>query len=102
MGGSRIFDWGGLRIDNVRDDGPHVALFPFKSWPIGGGHEPVPSPLKPAFFVLFGIWGYFWGWDRLKNIFGTYLHRLTTFILEVLLYLASLILSRVGGWTLRF
>ena len=47
MGGSRIFDWGGLRIVKVRDDGKNVALFALKSWPIGGGHGPVAPPLEP-------------------------------------------------------
>ena len=33
-----------------------------------------------------------------QNIFGTYLHRLANFILEVKLYRASLKLSQVWGW----
>ena len=42
MGGSRIFDWGGPRIEKARDDRQNVALFALKSWPIGGGgHGPV-------------------------------------------------------------
>ena len=37
-----------------------------------------------AFFALFGPLGAIFGVEvRFKNIFGTYLHRLTTFILEV-------------------
>ena len=44
MGGSRIFDWGGPRIEKARDDRQHVALFTLKSWSIGGGHGPVPPP----------------------------------------------------------
>ena len=47
MGGSRIFDWGGPRIDEVRDAGQNVAIFALKSWPIGGGHGPVAPPLEP-------------------------------------------------------
>ena len=49
-------------------------------------------------FTLFGSFGDIFGVGvRFKNFFGTCLHRLTTFILEVQLYLASLKLSRVGG-----
>ena len=44
MGGSRIFDWGGPRIDEARDAGQNVAIFALKSWPIGGGHGPVAPP----------------------------------------------------------
>ena len=46
MGGSRIFDWGGPRIDKARDVGQNVAIFALKSWPIGGGrgHGPVAPP----------------------------------------------------------
>ena len=44
MGGSRIFDWGGPRIDETRDASQNVAIFVLKSWPIGGGHGPVPPP----------------------------------------------------------
>ena len=44
MGGSRIFDWGGPRIEKARDDRQNVALFALKSWPIGGGHGPVAPP----------------------------------------------------------
>ena len=47
MGGSRIFDWGGPRIERARDDRHNVALFALKSWPIGGGHGPVAPPLEP-------------------------------------------------------
>ena len=47
MGGSRIFDWGGPRIDEARDAGQNVAIFALKSWPIGGGHGPVAPPLEP-------------------------------------------------------
>ena len=47
MGGSRIFDWGGPRIDEVRDAGQNVAIFALKSWPIWGGHGPVAPPLEP-------------------------------------------------------
>ena len=47
MGGSRIFDWGGPRIDEARDAGQDVAIFALKSWPIGGGHGPVAPPLEP-------------------------------------------------------
>ena len=50
-------------------------------------------------FTLFGPFGAIFGVGvRFKNFFGTCLHRLTTFILEVQLYLASLKLSRVAGW----
>ena len=48
MGGSRIFDWGGPRIVKARDDRQNVALFALKSWPIGGGHGPVPPHLGTA------------------------------------------------------
>ena len=47
MGGSRIFDWGGSHLDEVRDAGQNVAIFALKSWPIGGGHGPVAPPLEP-------------------------------------------------------
>ena len=47
MGGSRIFDWGGPRIEKARDDRQNVALFALKSWPIGGGHGHVAPPLEP-------------------------------------------------------
>ena len=53
MGGSRIFDWGGPRIEKARDDRQNVALFALKSWPIGGGHGPVPPPPGTAL----GCWG---------------------------------------------
>ena len=44
-----------------------------------------------AFFPLFGPLGAIFGVEvRFKNIFGTYTHRLTTFILEIKLYDASL------------
>ena len=40
--------------------------------------------LSLAFFALFGPFGaIFWVWIKFKNFFGTYLHKLTTFILEV-------------------
>ena len=52
MGGSRIFDWGGPRIDEARDAGQNVAIFALKSWPIGGGHGPVAPPLEPPMGVL--------------------------------------------------
>ena len=55
------------------------------------------SQIWGYFCTFWAFWGYIWGWVRLKKIFGTYLHRLATFILEVWLYLASLKLSRVGG-----
>ena len=44
MGGSRIFDWGGPRIDKARDVGQNVAIFALKSWPIGGGPWPCAPP----------------------------------------------------------
>ena len=44
MGGSRIFDWGGPHNVKARDVRQNVALFALKSWPIGGGHGPVPPP----------------------------------------------------------
>ena len=49
MSGSRIFDWGGPRIDEARDAGQNVAIFALKSWLIGGGGlGPVaPPPLEP-------------------------------------------------------
>ena len=34
MGGSRIFDWGGLCIMKVRDDGQIAVTFALNSWPI--------------------------------------------------------------------
>ena len=47
-----------------------------------------------AFFALFGRFGAIFGvWVSFKNFFWTCLHRLTIFILEVELYLASLKLS---------
>ena len=43
-----------------------------------------PQVWPGAFFVLFGPLGAIFGVKvKLINIFGTYLHRLTTFILEV-------------------
>ena len=54
-----------------------------------------------ASFALFGPLGaIFWVGVKFKNCFWAYLHRVTTFILEVQLYLASLKLYRVGvdGW----
>jgi len=47
MGGSRIFDWGGPRIEEARGAGQNVAIFALRSWPIGGGHGPVAPPLEP-------------------------------------------------------
>ena len=47
MGGSRIFDWGGPCIDEVRDAGQNVATFALKSWPIGALH--------PMQFIVFSI-----------------------------------------------
>ena len=44
MGGSRIFDWGGPRIDKARDDRQNVALYALKSWPIWGGPWPCAPP----------------------------------------------------------
>ena len=44
MGGSRIFDWGGPRIEKARDDGQKLALHPLKSWPIEGGGPVAPPP----------------------------------------------------------
>ena len=43
------------------------------------------------------IFAIFWPFGAIFGV-GTYLHRLTTFILEVYFYLASLKLSRMGGW----
>ena len=53
MGGSRIFDCGGPRIDEARDAGQNVAIFALKSWPIGG-HMALWPPLEPplATFTL--------------------------------------------------
>ena len=34
MGGSRIFDWGGPRIEEARDAGQNMAIFALKSWPM--------------------------------------------------------------------
>ena len=51
MGGSRIFDWGGLRIDKVRDAGQNVAIFALKSWSIGGGGMALWPPLEPPLSV---------------------------------------------------
>ena len=49
-------------------------------------------------FALFGLFGAIFGVGvSSKNFFGTCLHGLTTFILEVWLYLASLKLSWGGG-----
>ena len=41
MGGSKIFDWGGPRIEKARNDGQNMALLALKSWSI------VPPPLEP-------------------------------------------------------
>ena len=62
-------------------------------------HRPNLGP----FIALFGPLGVIFGVGvRFKNIFGTYLHSLTTFILKVQLYLALLKLSQGwgggGGW----
>ena len=52
MGGSRIFDWGGPRIEKARDDRQNVALFALKSWPIGGGGIALcPPTLEPPLVV---------------------------------------------------
>ena len=62
MGGSRIFDWGGPRIEKARDARQNVALFALKSWSIGGGHGPVAPPgtipydLYPNTVILHWIW----------------------------------------------
>ena len=44
MGGSRIFNWGGLRIDEALDYGLHIAQFHLKPWAIleGGGARTAP------------------------------------------------------------
>ena len=47
MGGSRIFDWGGPRIDEARDAGQNVAIFALKSWTIRGAMALWPPPLEP-------------------------------------------------------
>ena len=55
MGGSRIFDWGGPRIDKVWDAGQNVAIFALKSWPIGGGAMALwPPPLwnRPCIIII--------------------------------------------------
>ena len=44
MGGSRIFDWGGPRIDEARDACKNVAIIDLKSWPIEGGAWPCGPP----------------------------------------------------------
>ena len=44
MGGSRIFNWGGPRIEMARDDCQNVALFAWKCWPIGGAMALWPPP----------------------------------------------------------
>ena len=55
------------------------------------------SPNLGPFLHFLGSSGLFFGVGvGFKNFFGTYLYRLTAFILEVSLYLASLKLSR--GW----
>ena len=52
-------------------------------------------------FTLFGPFGAIFGVGvRFKNFFGTCLHRLTTFILEVQLYLASKIFLVYFAWRL--
>ena len=47
MGGSRIFDWEGPPTEKAQDDGQKVALYPLKSWPIGGGAMALWPPLEP-------------------------------------------------------
>ena len=37
----------------------------------------------PHFWTFWVLLGYFWNWDQVKKKFGTYLHSVTTFILEV-------------------
>ena len=65
----------------------YSPIFLFSIWPNFG---PFCNFLGPSgLFLGLGF--------RLKNFFGTCLHRLTTFILEVQLYLASLKLYQVGG-----
>ena len=57
--------------------------------------------VQPYLFVFKSALGDIFGVGvgvRFKSFFGTYLHRLTTFILEVLLCLAFLKLSWLGGW----
>ena len=44
MGGSRIFDWGGPRIEKAQDGHQNVALFALKSWSIGGAMALWPPP----------------------------------------------------------
>ena len=46
MGGSRISDWGGPRIDEARDARKNVAIFTLKSWPIGEGGMALWPPLE--------------------------------------------------------
>ena len=57
------------------------------------------SALFGAFLDLFGPLGAIFGVGvRSKNYFGTYLHSLTTFVLEVYGFYSSFILFCVGGW----
>ena len=58
MGCSRIFNWGGPRIDKVRNDGQHVAKSLLKYWPIGGEGAWAPAPLEPPliFQYLQTVW----------------------------------------------
>ena len=52
-----------------------------------------------VFLDLFGPFGAFFGVGfRSKNFFGTYLHSLTAFVLEVCGFYSSFILFWVGGW----
>ena len=57
MGGSRIFDWGRPRIEKARDDCLKVALYPLKSWPIGGGGDMALCP--PPLTALVSNYVYF-------------------------------------------
>ena len=68
MGGSRIFDWGGPRIEKARDDGQKVALYPLRSCPIGGDHGPVAPPGTALEWIYMNSYlNYFW------TIFLTYI-----------------------------
>ena len=52
-----------------------------------------------AFLDLFGpFWAIFGVGVRSKNFFGTYLHSLTTFVLEVFAFYGSFILFWVARW----
>ena len=54
------------------------------------------------FSLILGLFGPFWAifgvGVRSKNYFGTYLHSLTTFVLEVCGFYSSFILFWVAGW----